>query len=171
MAPESHISYLQQHQGLVHFYLDGTNPPDSEMSSPLPEGWPKQPPKLLDSWNINHRNTDLYHWILNGGPDLVTGGGSIFQTWYEPNYSASVVKLDKYNERFAFHSAKINELASLVAAVNVKSVLKAFVEWCKSQGKRSDDLDEYACEPFVEEFKAFGDLLSEAMRKGHGIIW
>ena len=170
-APDSHISYLQQHQGLVHSYLDDTTPPNSEMSSPLPEWWPKQQPELLDSWSINHRNADLYHWILNGRPDLVIGGGSIFQTWYEPDHSASVVKLDKYNERFAFHSAHISELASLVAAVNVKSVLKAFVEWCKSKEKGWEDLDEYACEPFVEEFKAFGDLLSEAKRKGHGIIW
>lgn len=127
VAPDDHISYLQQHQGLVHSYLDGTIPPDSDASSPLPEWWPKQAPESLDAWNVNHRNADLYHWILNGGPELVTGGGSIFQTWYEPNYSAAV-KLDKYNERFAFHSDQISELASLVAGVTIKSVLTAFVE-------------------------------------------
>lgn len=170
-APDSHISYLQSHQGLIHFYLDGITPPDSEMSSPLPEWWPQQSPKLLNSWNINHRNTDLYHWILNGAPDLVTSEGSIFQTGYEPDYSTSVVKLDKYNERFAFHRDKIDKLASLVDAVNTKSVLSAFTEWCKIKGKTWEDLDEYACEPFVEEFGAFGDLLSEAKRKEHGIIW
>jgi hypothetical protein len=170
-APDSHISYLQQHQGLVHSYLDGTTPTDSNISFSLPEWWPKQPPEILDSWGINHRNTDLYHWILNGGPDLVTGGGSIFQTWYEPGHSASVVNLDKYNERFAFHSEQISELASLVAGVNVKSVLKAFVEWCKSQGKRYEDLDESACESFVAEFRAFENLLNDAIRKGYGLIW
>lgn len=170
-APDSHISYLQSHEGLIHFYLDGTMPPYSENSPPLPEWWPKQAPKLLNSWNINHRNTDLYHWILNGGPDLVTGEGSIFQAWYEPDYSASAVKLDKYNERFAFHSDKINKLALLVDAVTIKSVFKAFTEWCKSQGKTWEDLDEYSCEPFVDEFKAFGDLLNEAIHKWHGIIW
>lgn len=36
---------------------------------------------------------------------------------------------------------------------------------------RHEDLDEFACEPFAAEFKAFGDLLDEAMRKGYGLIW
>jgi hypothetical protein len=170
-APDSHISYLQQHAGAVHSYLDGVTPPASEVPTPLPEWWPNQPPKLLDLWDINHRNIDLYHCILNGGPDLVTNGGSIFQSWYEPTHPASYVKLDEDNVRFAFYSNQINELASLVAAVNVKSALKAFIEWCKSQGKTWEDLDEYACESFVVEFKTFGDLLSEATYKRHGIIW
>src|SRR5438445_190584 len=42
MAPDSHISFLQQHPGYVHSYLDGAAPPDLEVSSPLPEWWPKQ---------------------------------------------------------------------------------------------------------------------------------
>jgi len=170
-APDSHVSWLRQHPGLVHAYLDGTAPPDSEMSPALPDWWPRQPPESHDAWDINHRNTDLYHWILNGGPGLVTGGGAIFQTWYEPDHSASVVKLDECNERFAFHSGQINELASLVAGVNIKSALKAFIEWSESQGRRYENLNESACQSFVVEFKALGDLLDAAMRKGYGIIW
>jgi hypothetical protein len=171
IAPDSHISYLQQHQGFIHFYLDGITPPDSELSSPLPVWWPNQAPQMLDSWSVNYRNTDLYHWILNGKPDLVAGAGSIFQTWYEPGYSASFVKLDNHNERFAFYSEQISELAALVTNVNVKSVFTAFTDWCKSQGKSHENIDESACEPFVDEFKALGDLLNEAMQKKYGLIW
>lgn len=168
-APDAHISYLQQHQGLVHAYLDGAPPPDPTV--PLPEWWPKQPPKSHDAWDLNYRNADLYHWILNGGPDLVSGGGAIFQTWYEPDYSTLVVKLDKYNERFAFHSAQVGELASLVAEVNIKSALKAFIGWSARQGRRYENLNESACESFIIEFKSLGELLGEAKHKGHGIIW
>jgi len=171
VVPDSHISYLQQHPGFVHSYLDGVSPPEAELSAPLPEWWPSQAPKCLSSWSVNHRNTDLYHWILNGGPDLVDGGGAIFQTWYEPSHAAAVVKLDAYNERFGLYSPQIDELAALVSAVNLNSVLEAFIAWCKSQGKSWENLDEYACEPFVMEFKALGYLLAEAKKNGFGIIW
>jgi len=145
--------------------------PQPEESSLLPEWWPNVPPDVLDSWSVNHRNTDLYHWILNGGPALVSGAGSIFQSWYEPSYPASFVKLDGHNERFALYSGQLGELARLASRVNIDSVLRAFVDWCKSQGKRWEDLDEYACQPFVDEFKALEGKLDGAMREGHGIIW
>lgn len=169
VAPDSHIAFLAQNPGLVHAYIDGEMPEMTE-SVTLPEGWPSQELESLGGWGINHRNVDLYHWILNGGPELVEGGGSIFQTWYEPD-KHSAVKLDTYNERFGFYAAQLDELATLAEAISVGSVLRAFTDWCKSQGKSSDNLDEYACEPFVEEFSMFAEGLREAIKRGHGIIW
>src|SRR6185369_118434 len=164
-------AFLQQHQGFVHSYLEGGLPVELKSSESVPEWWPPTQPQMLDSWNINYRNTDLYHWILNRKPDLVIGSGSIFQSWHAPEHPASFVKLDKHNERFALYSEHVGELSLLVGRVNVETVLEAFTEWCKSQGKEWRHLDQQACEPFVEEFKALGDLLVEALRKQHGIIW
>ena len=168
-VPLHHITYLQQHPGFVHDYLEGVTP-DSADPSTLPAGWPGQEAESMGSWSINHRNTDLYHWILNGGPELVTGAGAIFQTWYEPDHPSAVIKLDDLNERFAFGSEQIAELVALVSKVDVPAVLKAFTAWCKSQGKDYEP-DEYACQPFVDEFAMFREGLEDAHRKGYGIVW
>lgn len=171
VAPDSHIAYLREHPGFVHDYIDGTEPKDSGLSSALPPWWPKQAPDVHGSWSVNHRNADLYHWILNHAPTLVTGAGAIFQAWYEPDHSDVVIKLDGHNERFALSSDKIAELSALVAGVTLASVRHAFVEWCKSQGKNHEDIDDYACEPFVEEFQQLREMLVTATRNGDGIIW
>ena len=167
-VPSDHIAYLQQHPGAVFHYLEGRKPDSTDPSS-LPAGWPTERLKSLGAWSINHGNVDLYHWILNGGPTLATGGGSIFQTWYRPE-DHSAIKLDTLNERFAFHPGQIQELALLVAQVTVQSVVKAFAAWSKNRGE-NHELDEDECEPFVEEFAMFGAGLEDALRKGYGIIW
>lgn len=169
MAPDSHIDFLAQHPGLVHDYIGG-KPPQSTGPDAVPDGWPSQELESLGGWGINHGNVDLYHWILNGSPEPVAGSGSIFQTWYLPDQHAAV-HLDKLNERFGFRAAQLEELAALAEAVSVDSVLRAFSDWCKSQGKRYDDLDQYACQPFVDEFSMFAQGLREAIRRGYGIIW
>lgn len=166
--PEAHIEVLASRPGWVHDYLEGRAP--GADAPTLPPGWPTQPPASLGSWGINHRNVDLYHWILNGGPALATGAGSIFQTWYEPDRHAAL-KLDALNERFAFRSGQLPDLLTLVEAVTVESTLAAFVGWCRQHGQRHEDLDHYACQPFVDEFAQFARGLRGAIGRGDGIVW
>ncbi|MBX3711933.1 MAG: hypothetical protein KF800_08255 [Lysobacter sp.] len=168
-VPDAHIHVLQQHPGLVHDYLDGAVPP-SVAALPLPGGWPQEPLESLGSWGINHGNADLYHWILNGGPELAEGAGSIFQTWYEPDVHAAL-KLDPLNERFAFLSTQLPDLLALVDRVDVPRVQHAFVEWLKRRGERHDDIDQYACQPFVDEFQQFARGLQQAIARGDGLVW
>jgi hypothetical protein len=168
-VPDAHIDYLLTHPGSVHDYLEGKAPPEVSTAT-LPEGWPTQPLEDLGSWGLNHRNADLYHWILNGGVELVTGAGSIFQTWYAPDQHAAI-KLDALNERFAFRSSQLPELLTRVDQVTVPTVLTAFRAWCESQGQDGSDLDEYACQPFVDEFTNFGMGLKQAISRGHGLVW
>lgn len=170
-VPDSHIAFLRDHPGLGDSYLEGVAPPVEVLSSPLPADWPVQPPAVFDQWCVNHRNTGLYHWILNGSSTPVDGVGALFQTWHDPNFASSIVKLDKHNEHFALYSYKVGELAALVQRVDLRSVHRAFVEWCKSEGKRHDDIDDLACQPFVDEFTALGRLLSLALLNEHGVIW
>jgi hypothetical protein len=169
-VPDSHVSFLHQHPGLVHDYLEGVRP-NSETASPIPADWPTEPPESLGSWGANHRNTDLYHWILNGGPELVTGAGSIFQTWYEPDQPGVVLKLDQYNERFALHANQLDELAALLKAVDSDRVYRSFCDWLKSRGEDFSSIDRYACDPFVDEFNLFSQGIEQAMRRGYGLIW
>ena len=168
-VPDSHVSFLSQHHNLVHDYLEGVRP-NGEIADQLPSDWPAQPLESLGSWSINHRNVDLYHWILNGGPELASGGGSIFLTWYEPDQQ-SALKLDKYNERFAFHANQLVELAELVKSVDVERVQRSFCDWLKRRGEDHSDIDHGACEPFVDEFKMFSDGIESAIQRGCGLIW
>jgi hypothetical protein len=100
----------------------------------------------------------------------VDGAGALFQTWHADHPSVAL-KLDKYNERFALMSNHLPELAALVKAVDVERVHRSFCDWLKSQGEGFSTIDQYACEPFVDEFRNFHEGLEEAMRQGYGLIW
>jgi hypothetical protein len=167
---DAHVTLLHQHPGWVHDYLEGIRP-GGEAASSLPADWPEEPLESLGSWSINHRNTDLYHWILNGGPDPVAGAGAIFQTWHAPEHPSTALKLDDTNERFGFHADQLAELAALVKAVDVDHVQRAFCDWLTRQGKDATDIDQYACEPFVDEFRTFSQGLELAIERGEGLIW
>lgn len=168
-APDAHIHFLQQHPGLVDDYLEGAKP-QSVAESLLPDRWPQQPPAPLNAWGVNHRNADLYHWILNGRQALASGSGSLFQVWYEPDALGAAVKLDAHNVHFALTSRRIPELALLAIRVNLASVKQSFTDWCVSQGKDYQP-DDMACQSFIDEFAAFGRGLREVLRRGEGIIW
>lgn len=167
-TPASIIDFLHANPGSVQAYLEG-NAPDSVPEATLPADWPAEPPKSFGSWGINHRNCDLYHWILNGSGELTTGSGCIFQTWFEPDQS-DALKLDDSNERFAFRPDLVVGLAELVDRIHVTGVMKSFVAWGKAQGKHFD-VDEDECASFIEEFGMFRNYLTDAIRRGDGIVW
>lgn len=169
VVPAAHIAFLAAHPDAVHDYLEAGKPANLAEDA-LPADWPEAPPEFLGGWGINHRNVDLYHWILNGSAEPVSGAGSIFQTWYLPDQH-SALSLDPYNERFAFPPEQLPALAALAEAVTVPAVLKAFGDWCKRQGQPWEDLDEYACQPFVDEFAHFARGLRGAIARGQGIVW
>ena len=166
LVPDSHIAHLRQHADAWRPYLQGQRPNATD----VPGDWPTAPLEFTNGWSVNHRNCDLDHWILNGGPALVGGSGSLFQTWYEPTHASAAIPLDRHNEAFAYESGALAELADLVGRVDVPAVRAAFAAWCRSQGKDYEP-DEYACQPFVDEFQAFGAGLAEARRLGQGILW
>lgn len=167
-VPNDHIDFLAAHPGTVHGYLEGVAP-KALAAGQVPAWWPTTMLESMGGWSINHRNVDLYHWILHGGPEPVDGAGAIFQAWYAP--VRGVVGLDASNERFALHAHQLSELLALVERVTVDSVLVSFRAWLANQGKSGDTLDVYACQPFVDEFTMFADGLREAIARGEGIVW
>jgi hypothetical protein len=169
-VPDDHVLLLAQHPGLVHDYLEGRRP-TALPGGGLPGDWPTARVAHLGSWGVNHDNTGLYHWILNGGPEPVSGSGALFQAWHAPDHPAATIKLDPYNTRFALRATDLPELATLVERVTVPVVLTAFRAWCQSRGVDGSNLDEDACEPFVDEFHNFGDGLRQAIARGQALIW
>lgn len=173
-VPDTHIDFLAANPGLVHAYLAGEPPSPETGGQALPSWWPTRPPECLDAWNINHRNTGLYHWMLNGSAEPQSGAGSLFQTWHDPDFPSSFLKLDAGNERFAFHADQLPELRRLVQAVDLPRVMTAFRDWLLSQGNTwaaENAVDEMACGPFVEEFKRFDELLDGAIGRKLGLVW
>lgn len=171
-VPKAHLDTLAAQPGWVHDYLVGRRPSDLGDPGSLPSDWPQSPPERHDCWGANHRNVDLYHAILNGGPELVAGPGALFQTWYEPDHSNSaIVKLDARNERFGLAPEHLAELRDLAAGVDLPRVLQAFTEWCRRRGEPWEDLDQYACQPFVDEFQRLVRILDGAIARGEALVW
>lgn len=169
-VPPDHLRYLRTHQGSIDDYLAGTTG-SGEEGGRRPAWWPRVAPEIHDCWGANHRNVDLYHWILNGGPQRVAGPGALFQAWFDPDHPAGLIKLDAYNRRFALEPGQLTALRALAAGVDLDRVLAAFTEWCKDRGEPWEDLDQYACQPFVDEFQRLTRILDDAIARGDALVW
>jgi hypothetical protein len=191
-APPSHIDFMRQHPGTSGYYYAGElpqaetvepktlswldrllgrkpeppPPPPPQLPEP-PVDWPRQPPSCPDI-DINHRNGDLYHRILNGTPEPVEGMGSIFQTKFHDRHDAT--PLDDTQEDFAFYPEKLPELLSLVEAVTPESLRHAFHEWCKVKENDHEPTLEEATE-MHQEFVDFGKYLQQVIARNHGLVW
>lgn len=118
---------------------------------------------------INHRNVDLYHRILNGGEEFVSGAGTIFQTWHTPrNHGALNIGGD--GENFAFTSELIPPLQRLVSRVDPIRVNEQYSAWLKKEGKDHVPGSE-ECEYFVKQFADLSQELQAIVAAGYGIMW
>jgi hypothetical protein len=140
-----------------------TNPPPV-----VPDDWPENEPAMIGP-EINHRNVDLYHLILNGTADFVDGSGSIFQTWLT-NRRHSAIDLTGDNEHFAFKSDQISSLVDLLSKVDAGAVKSRFTEWLRSNGDRYNPSDD-ECEEMAQEFRFFAQAAQEVVDNSQGLIW
>lgn len=188
-APDGHIEFMRAHNGVSRDYLAG-EPPDlertpaperslfdrlfgrnSEIPEPdsvkVPDNWPDREPDVAEM-EVNHRNVDLYHWMLNKTAEPVVGVGSIFQTWFYKTHSA--IPLDDYNEDFAFTSDQLPALLSLVETVTPESIDAAFSGWCAANNKEYESSAE-ANSAFHDEFMNLAEFLRQSIQKKHGLVW
>ena len=186
-APDAHIDFLQKYPDSLRDYVAGRRPkivPPTDWkptfwqrlfgASPprqpvargeIPDDWPVSEPKMIGP-NINHRNVDLYHSILNGTADYVDGSGSIFQTWFMAKHSA----IDLTGEDYAFKSDQVPALLPLLSRVDRERVKAVFTKWLRKKSDSYSPTDD-ACDAFVEEFKAFELGVTDAVNRSHGLIW
>jgi len=190
-APAHHIEFMRKHPGTAGYYREG-EPPETPTITPkrlswfdrlmgkkpeppppppapieAPADWPRQPASEPDI-EVNHRNIDLYHRILNGTPEPVTGAGSIFQTQFHGTHDAT--PLDDCAQDFAFFPEQLPQLLSLVEAVTPESLRHAFHEWCKAKGEDHEPTLEEAI-GMHEELMGFAGYLKAAIAKKHGLVW
>ncbi len=190
-APDVHINFIAENPESLYAYVEGHLPdlnlptppkktlwqrltgkvPSSETPSELPVDWPTREASMFGP-EINHLNVDLYHLILNGTTDFVTGSGSIFQTWLQTPYdnTHSAIDLTGDNENFAFRSNQLPELLSLLSSIEPDKVRECYTQWLSSVG------DDYVpssseCSDIAIEISEFTSAIREAVNKSHGLIW
>ncbi|MEM1109211.1 MAG: hypothetical protein AAGH99_11045 [Planctomycetota bacterium] len=187
-APDSHIDFVQKYPFSLFAYVDGQKPefqlepskltlwqkitrqkPIEELSPTAPSDWPNSPANLFTG-EINHRNTDLYHLILNGTQDFVTGSGSIFQTWHEPPASSIHSAIDLTGEDFAFRSDQVPALVGLLSKVDFDTVKFRYCQWLESKDEIYDIPSE-EIDAMLEDFAGMDVIVREAMEKRWGLIW
>ena len=190
-APDEHIEFMEKYPGSVFSYCEGEAPEFSEleldppsfiakvlgrkqaitedtMKSELPSDWPKEEPTVFGP-EVNHRNVDLYHRILNNTPEPVVGSGSIFQTWFHKSHSA--VSLDgEIGENFAFKSTQLPSLLDLIKTVTVGSLQTQFAEWC-IEWNRNHSPEAEECEEMLDDFRSLIPGLEAAIENSRGIVW
>jgi hypothetical protein len=132
----------------------------------VPSDWPTEEADLVGE--INHRNVDLYHWVLNGTPEPVPGAGSVFQTWFADTHDA--IDLFDDNERFAFDSGRTRELHRLAVTVTRDQTGERFRLWLAGRGHTAE-VSDGEVDGVWEDFAAFRDLVGSSVERGWGLIW
>ncbi len=190
-VPDAHIDFIHEHPQTLSDYLNGEAPDFKPAIAPKPSLWQRitgnvpvapAPPAIPTDWPtsecqligeaVNHRNVDLFHLILTGSTEFVSGSGAFFQTWLESGSTRqhNAVDLTHVNEDFAFKSGQVPELAALLSQVNMDDVKLRFSEWLHSQGESNDVTDE-DCTEIFEEFKTFAATANSASQQTRGLIW
>lgn len=187
-ASDSHIDFIREHPKTLWQYVQGNPPELPETATPKATLWQRitgsapvasPPPTTPGDWpteerapigpEINHRNVDLHHLILNGTADPVEGSGTIFQTWVVVGNHAAI-DLTGQNEHFAFKSPQIPSLAELLSKIDATSVKTRFTQWLRSQGDSYQPSEE-ECEDIAKEYKAFAEAARSVAQNHQGLIW
>lgn len=146
--PESHIVFMASYKDIsAQYYIGEAQIFDGELwqcsflskivdfisgkkEPQVSDWWPTKEIDLADcvDMEINHRNVDWYHAILNKTMEFVEGSGAIFQSWMTNEHSTINLDSSGY-EDFAFYPVQLPELLSLVKAITHDSTREAYAEW------------------------------------------
>ncbi|WP_299804101.1 hypothetical protein [uncultured Shewanella sp.] len=186
--PDKHIQFLKHEPHTLQDYLLGQVPTEQTFTAAKPQPllvqfvrfltWAKKPSLPLD-WpstevemigpDVNHRNVDLYHYILNNTEERVKGAGSLFQTWLDIN-NHDAIKMDADNESFAFHSQALPELSTLLAKLDEQTVRDRFNAWLLEHNPDYFPKEDEYLEMF-QGWQRFSAKVSEAKSNGLGLLW
>jgi hypothetical protein len=117
---------------------------------------------------IHHRNVELYHIVLNGTPELVTGAGCIFQTWMSTTHTA--IDMSGHGEQFAFLSPQLPELASLFDGITKDALAERLRMYLLRRGEDAR-VTQSELDTGWDDIRIVGDQARECADKGLGLIW
>ncbi|MGS0673805.1 hypothetical protein [Shewanella sp. 125m-1] len=184
--PNEHIRFLKAHPQTLDAYLQGQKPQADVFqergsllskiaklmagsgAQSLPNDWPEHEAMMIGP-DANHRNVDLYHYILNNTEERVKGAGSLFQTWLDITHH-DAIKMDADNESFAFESHRLPALVSLLSVLDECRVRDRFDAWLAIHNP-----DYIVQEPEYQEMtqgmERFRRKVTEANTQDFGLMW
>lgn len=171
VVPDDHLDFLKDNPTAFDAYLGGEIPDLSpglfarllgKKQTELPGDWPNHE---LDAYSpeVNHRQVNVFHYLLNATNDPVESAGSLFQTWFKPRHNSPAVVID--GENFAFFNSDAKQLLKLVESVT-PAMRRDRLAHCEDVSKARIDSDsaDYA-------FDVIEKACSEAVSKGQGLLW
>ncbi len=171
--PDAHIAYLSEHPEALLAYLEGVEPEPRrsfldrlfrrEAEQSLPDDWPTQEIEGIYP-EVNHRQVEQFHYILNGTDARVSHAGCVFQTWFAPRAETVVVTID--GENFALTSDLVADLKGRIGSVSEDELRSRYSE-AVGEPEPTDDDKEFLQEVFAGIVKA----CDQAIETGSGLMW
>lgn len=115
-------------------------------------------------FGVNHRNVDIFHFILNGTAAYSGGPRGLFDTWIHGDRYASIRLTD---EAFGLNSRDVRILSDALLELDDETVSGRREEWKKSQGIVEDDDPAF----FPECFGYLRELCSRAVEAKKALVW
>ncbi|MCK8044424.1 hypothetical protein MSG37_05970 [Shewanella sp. 1CM18E] len=184
LLPNEHIRFLKANPQMLEAYLQGQQPDVTQLEQTLfskvislfkgsieqtiPEDWPLANIVMIGP-EVDHRNVDLHHYIVNNTEARVKGAGSVFQTWLDISHH-DAIKMDAANESFAFQSHVLPELQQLLSELNEQTVRDRFDAWLFIH---NPDYQPQAIEyqQLWQGYQRFKLGVSQAVEQNLGLMW
>ena len=173
VLPDSHIEFLSRHPNTFRSYTEGKEPEirrslvdkilRRETELDLPDNWPQNE---LEGFcpEINHRQVEYFHYLLNGTKDRVDHSGCVFQTWFDPRANSVAITID--GENFALKSEFISSLKDLIQSITEDELLNRYAQ---ATGEViSDESDK---DFLTDAFKEISSACNSELEKREGLMW
>lgn len=173
VIPDSHIDFLSDHPETFRPYMEGRKPQlrkswldailGRDVALELPEDWPENE---LEGFcpEVNHRQVEYFHYLLNGTKDKVHHSGCIFQTWFAPGHQSVAVTID--GENFALRSELVRSLKDKIQNLGDNDIFDRYRDAVDDV-----DLDEADKEFLLNAFGEISAACDSALEAGEGLMW
>ncbi len=173
VLPDSHIEFLSEHPDTFRSYLEGSQPRirkslldrvlGRKVDSSIPEDWPQGE---LEGYcpEINHRQVECFHYLLNGTRDRVEHSGCVFQTWFAPRARSVAVTID--GENFALESEFVPSLGERIRGISEDELFRRYAEAVDDAS-----LDTVGREFLLDAFRTIVSACDSAIEKRQGLMW
>ena len=120
-----------------------------------------------EPFGANHRNVEIFHFLLNGTRASVPGPLGLFLTWLGDVEVDASYRID--DESFGMVSSDVTALVSALEDLTDERIRERWRQWQEQKGidpEKDGDLDF-----FPVSFGLFRKYCTQAMHSGKAIVW
>jgi len=118
----------------------------------------------LVAFGVNHRNVEIFHFILNGTTAFVGGPCGLFETWLRGDEYPGIRLTD---EAFGLDSTGVRTLSDALSMLDDAAIRDRWGEWKTAHGIAKDDDPSF----FPECFGFLRELCSRAVNEKQALVW